>query len=60
MASAVATDFTNQIEYTDEIADFSPEVVAEMKIAFDEISAGQKAFGVDSAAFRCSARTRLR
>ncbi len=31
MASAVATDFTNQIEYTDEAAEFSPEVVAEME-----------------------------
>ena len=31
MASAVASDFTNQIEYTDEIAEFSPEVVAEME-----------------------------
>jgi NADH-quinone oxidoreductase subunit E len=31
MASAVATDFTNQIVYTDEIADFSPAVVDEMR-----------------------------
>ena len=31
MASAVATDFTNQIVYTDEVADFSPEVVEEMR-----------------------------
>ena len=31
MASAVASDFTNQIEYTDEIAEFAPEVVAEME-----------------------------
>lgn len=31
MASAVATDFTNQIVYTDEVAEFSPEVVAEMQ-----------------------------
>ncbi len=31
MASAVASDFTNQIVYTDEIADFSPAVVEEMK-----------------------------
>lgn len=30
MASAVATDFTNQVIYTDEVAEFSPEVVAEM------------------------------
>ncbi len=31
MASAAATDFTNQIVYTDEVAEFSPEVVAEME-----------------------------
>ena len=31
MASAVATDFTNQILVTDEVAEFSPEVVAEME-----------------------------
>ncbi len=31
MASAVASDFTNQIDYTDEVADFSPAVVEEMK-----------------------------
>ena len=31
MASAVATDYTNQIVYTDEVAEFSPEVVAEME-----------------------------
>jgi hypothetical protein len=28
MASAVATDFTNQILVTDEVAEFSPEVIA--------------------------------
>lgn len=31
MASAVATDFTNQILVTNEVAEFSPEVVAEME-----------------------------
>lgn len=31
MASAVATDFTNQVKVTDEIANFSPAVVEEMK-----------------------------
>ena len=31
MASAVATDFTNQVIYTDEVAEFSPEVVKEMR-----------------------------
>ena len=31
MASAVATDFTNQVVYTDEVAEFSPAVVEEMR-----------------------------
>jgi len=31
MASALATDFTNQVLVTDEVAEFSPEVVAEME-----------------------------
>ena len=31
MASAVATDFTNQVIYTDEVAEFSPAVVEEMR-----------------------------
>lgn len=31
MASAVATDFTNQVLVTDEVAEFSPVVVAEME-----------------------------
>lgn len=31
MASALATDFTNKIVYTDEVAEFSPAVVAEME-----------------------------
>jgi NADH-quinone oxidoreductase subunit E len=31
MATSVATDFTNQIVYTDEVAEFSPEVIAEME-----------------------------
>lgn len=30
MASAVATDFTNQVLVTDEVAEFSPEVLAEI------------------------------
>jgi NADH-quinone oxidoreductase subunit E len=29
--ASVATDYTNQVEYTDEIAEFSDEVVAEMQ-----------------------------
>jgi NADH-quinone oxidoreductase E subunit len=31
MASAVATDFTNQVLVTDEVAEFSPEVLAEIE-----------------------------
>jgi NADH-quinone oxidoreductase E subunit len=31
MATSVATDFTNQIEYTTETAEFAPEVVEEMR-----------------------------
>ncbi len=31
MATAVPTDFTNQVEYTQEVAEFSPEVVEEMR-----------------------------
>ena len=31
MASAVATDFTNQVDYTGEAAEFSPAVVEEMR-----------------------------
>ena len=31
MASAVATDFTDKVLVTDEVAEFSPEVVEEMK-----------------------------
>ena len=31
MATAVPTDFTNRVEYTEEVADFSPAVVEEMR-----------------------------
>src|SRR5215210_7827652 len=31
MATAVPTDFTNQVEYTEEVAEFSPEVIEEMR-----------------------------
>src|SRR5688572_10701729 len=31
MATATPTDFTNQVVYTDEVADFSPAVVEEMR-----------------------------
>ncbi|HEX8250770.1 MAG TPA: NAD(P)H-dependent oxidoreductase subunit E [Pyrinomonadaceae bacterium] len=31
MATAVPTDFTNQVEYTEEVAQFSPAVVEEMR-----------------------------
>jgi NADH-quinone oxidoreductase subunit E len=30
MATAVPTDYTNQIEYTEEVAEFSPEVIEEI------------------------------
>ena len=30
MAAAIPTTFTDQVEYTDEVAEFSPEVIAEM------------------------------
>lgn len=42
MASAVATDFTNQILVTDEIAEFSPEVVAEMESHLTKYPAERK------------------
>lgn len=42
MASAVATDFTNQIVYTDEMAEFSPEVVAEMESHLTKYPADRK------------------
>lgn len=42
MASAVATDFTNQIVYTNEIAEFSPEVVAEMESHLTKYPAERK------------------
>lgn len=31
MATSVPTDFTNQVEYTEEVAEFSPAVVEEMR-----------------------------
>ena len=42
MASAVATDFTNQIVYSDETAEFSPAVVAEMKSHLTKYPADRK------------------
>jgi NADH-quinone oxidoreductase E subunit len=42
MASAVATDFTNQIVYTDEVADFSPVVVEEMRSHLTKYPADRK------------------
>lgn len=42
MASAVATDFTNQILVTDEVAEFSPEVVAEMEAHLAKYPADRK------------------
>ncbi len=42
MASAVATDFTNQVLVTDEVAEFSPEVVAEMESHLTKYPAERK------------------
>ena len=42
MASAVATDFTNKILVTDEVAEFSPEVVAEMESHLTKYPAERK------------------
>lgn len=42
MATSVATDFTNQIVYTDEVAEFSPEVVAEMESHLTKYPADRK------------------
>ncbi|HEY8561880.1 MAG TPA: NADH-quinone oxidoreductase subunit NuoE [Pyrinomonadaceae bacterium] len=42
MATSVATDFTNQIVYTDEVAEFSPEVVAEMQSHLAKYPEGRK------------------
>ncbi|MGI8466974.1 MAG: NADH-quinone oxidoreductase subunit NuoE [Pyrinomonadaceae bacterium] len=42
MASAVATDFTNQVVYTDEVAEFSPAVVEEMKSHLTKYPADRK------------------
>ena len=42
MASAVATDFTNKVLGTDEIAEFSPEVVAEMESHLPKYPADRK------------------
>jgi NADH-quinone oxidoreductase E subunit len=42
MASAVATDFTNQINVTDEVAEFSPEVIKEMESHLTKYPADRK------------------
>jgi NADH-quinone oxidoreductase subunit E len=42
MASAVATDFTNKVLVTDEVAEFSPEVVAEMEAHLAKYPADRK------------------
>lgn len=42
MASAIATDFTNQVLVTDEVAEFSPEVVAEMESHLTKYPAERK------------------
>lgn len=42
MAGAVATDFTNQIVYTGEVAEFSPAVIEEMKSHLTKYPADRK------------------
>ena len=42
MASSVATDFTNKVLVTDEVAEFSPEVVAEMESHLTKYPADRK------------------
>lgn len=42
MASAVATDFTNKVLVSDELAEFSPEVVAEMESHLTKYPAERK------------------
>lgn len=42
MASTVATDFTNQVIVTDEVATFSPEVLAEMDAHIAKYPADRK------------------
>lgn len=42
MAGAVATDFTNKIVYTDEVAEFSPAVIEEMKSHLKKYPADRK------------------
>ena len=42
MAGATATSFTDQVVYTDEIADFSPEIIAEMESHLAKYPADRK------------------
>ena len=42
MAGATATSYTDQIVYTDEIADFSPDVIAEMESQLAKYPAERK------------------
>lgn len=42
MASSVPTEYTNQIVYTDEVAEFSPAVVEEMKSHLTKYPADRK------------------
>ncbi|MCW5958909.1 MAG: NAD(P)H-dependent oxidoreductase subunit E [Pyrinomonadaceae bacterium] len=40
--ASVATDYTNQVVYTDEVADFSPEIVEEMRAHLVKYPADRK------------------
>lgn len=42
MATAAPTEYTNQVKYTDEAADFSPEIVAEMQSHLTKYPADRK------------------
>ena len=60
MAAAVPTTFTDQVVKTDEVAEFSPEIIAEMKRTSREIPGRTQAFGSDpDPAARHPARTRM-
>ncbi len=42
MASAVPTEYTNQVDFTVEVAEFSPEVVEEMRAHLTKYPADRK------------------
>ena len=49
MAAAVPTSYTDKVIYTDEVAEFSPAVVDEMKSHLVKYPAEPQAFGADPA-----------